>query len=59
MSVDRGQGIIEVEVSATGQSEDEAIEVGQAAVEAAIRVVGGELATLLPTSLETSRMAVA
>lgn len=59
VSVDRGQGIIEVEVSAAGQSEDDAIAIGQAAVEAAIRTVGGELATLLPTSLETSRTAVA
>ncbi|MGH3902741.1 MAG: hypothetical protein ACRDTE_00840 [Pseudonocardiaceae bacterium] len=59
VSADRGQGVIEVEVSAVGQSEDEAIVIGQAAVDAAISAAGGELRSLLPTSLETSRMAVA
>lgn len=59
VSVDRGKGVIEIEVSAVGSSEDEAIVLGQAAVEDAISAAGGELRSLLPTSLETSRMAVA
>lgn len=58
-SADRGKGIIEIEVSAVGSSEDEAIVLDQAAVENAISTASGKMRSLLPTSLETSRMAVA
>lgn len=59
VSADCGNGIIEIEVSAVGSSEDEAIVLGQAAVENAINTASGKMRSLLPTSLETSRMAVA
>lgn len=59
VSVDRGQRVVEIEVSSSGQSEDEAVEAGQSAVTAAIRAAGAELVSLLPTDLRTTRLAPA
>jgi len=59
VSVDRGLRVVEIEVSASGQSEDEAVEAGQSAVTAAIRAAGAELVWLLPTDLRTTRLAPA
>ncbi|MGH3928664.1 MAG: hypothetical protein ACRDTF_01640 [Pseudonocardiaceae bacterium] len=59
VSADRGQGTLEIDVSASAESEDEAMVAGQAAVTAAIRAAEGEPEWLLPTGLETKRMAPA
>ena len=58
VSADRGEGVVEIEVSAVADTEDEAIKIGQDAVATAISNVGGAVASL-PTSLETSPMAMA
>lgn len=58
VSADRGEGVVEIEVSAVADTEDEAIKIGQDAVAAAIRNVGGSVVSL-PTSLETSPLAMA
>lgn len=59
VSVDRRQGIIEIEVSAVGDTENEAIAAGQAAVMAAIRSVGGDVVSLVPTDLSTTPLVTA
>lgn len=59
VSADRGQRVVEIEVSASGQSEDEAVATGQVAVQSAITAAGGEFASLLPTDLHTTRLAPA
>ncbi|MGH4013160.1 MAG: hypothetical protein ACRDSL_04360 [Pseudonocardiaceae bacterium] len=59
VSVDRGKGTVEIEVTASGQSRDEAVTVGQAAITAAIEAAGGRPASMLPTGLETQVMALA
>ncbi|MGQ0773354.1 MAG: hypothetical protein ACT4NY_02880 [Pseudonocardiales bacterium] len=56
VSADRRMGIVEIEVSASGQSEDEAVTTGQDAVTAALRATGAALVTMVPTSLETKRL---
>lgn len=54
VSVDRGRGVLEVEVTAEGAAQHEAIEAGQRAVETALRVAGGRL---VPTTLSTTPLA--
>jgi len=56
VSADRRRGVVEIEVSASGQSEDEAVAAGQDAVTAAIRAAGAELVSMVPTGLETTRL---
>lgn len=56
VSADRGRGVMEIEVTASGHSESAAVTAGQAAVTAAIQAAGGEL---VPTDLRTTLLASA
>ncbi|MEY8040960.1 hypothetical protein [Saccharopolyspora cebuensis] len=67
VSVDRGEGIVEVEASVKAATSDEGIAVGQAAIRTALHACGvstpfwpshDELLTLLPRNLETEEQAL-
>ncbi len=68
VSADRGGRVMEIEVTVRASSEREAIAVGQAAIRSAVRGAGlstpwwpshEDLASLLPTALQTTRLSPA
>lgn len=68
VSADRGNAVVEIELSVVAASEDEALAIGQSAIRAALHAVGGgtpqwpthdEVVSVLPTNLETKPLAPA
>jgi len=59
VAVDRRRRVVEIEVTARGADDAEAIATGQAAVTAAVRAAGAEVVSLVPTDLSTTVLASA
>jgi hypothetical protein len=53
----RRRRVVEIEVTARGSNDAEAIATGQAAVTAAVRSAGAEVVSLMPTDLSTTVLA--
>ncbi|MGH3823102.1 MAG: hypothetical protein ACRDRA_09765 [Pseudonocardiaceae bacterium] len=59
VSVDRERKVVEIEVTAEGADDAEAVATGQAAVTAAVQAAGAEVVSLVPTDLSTTVLAPA
>lgn len=67
VSIDRGAGVVEVEASVVGQSADEAVAIGQAAIRSVLHACGvgtsfwpshDEVLRLVPRNLQTEEQAI-